>query len=58
MKDSLKYAILLLLVSFLIAALCCNSQVFESYASYPFDKPDEEMQSIDNIKNSIEKNDF
>lgn len=55
MKDSLKYAILLLLVSFLIAALCCNSQVFESYTSYPFDKPDEEMQSIDNIKNSIFK---
>lgn len=55
MKDSFKYAILLLLVSFLIAALCCNSQVFESYSSYPFDKPDEGMQSLENIKNTIFK---
>ena len=55
MKDSFKYAILLLLVSFLIAALCCNSQVFESYSSYPFDKPDEEMLSFENIKNTIFK---
>ena len=55
MKDSFKYAILLLLVSFLIATLCCNSQVFESYSSYPFDKPDEEMQSLENIKNTVFK---
>jgi hypothetical protein len=55
MKDSFKYAILLLLVSFLVAILCCNSQVFESYSSYPFDKPDEELQNLDTIKNTIFK---
>ena len=36
MKKSFKYLLLILMVSFLIATLCCHGhQIFERYAPYP-----------------------
>ena len=40
MKKSFKYILLILMISFIIAILCCRDHSFEQYASYPF-KEDE-----------------
>ena len=57
MKNSFKYSILLLLLSFLIATLCCNSHILvERYTEYPFsDSSDNELNSLDNLKETLFK---
>tara|TARA_Y100001935_G_scaffold212135_1_gene182598 strand:- start:6508 stop:9186 length:2679 start_codon:yes stop_codon:yes gene_type:complete len=57
MKNSFKYSILLLFLSFLIATLCCNSHLlFENYASYPFvDNYEEKNYSIENLQEALFK---
>jgi hypothetical protein len=57
MKNSFKYSILLLLLSFLIATLCCNSHgIIERYTEYPFiDTVDNELNSLDNLQKTLFK---
>lgn len=57
MKNSFKYTILLLLLSFLISTLCCNSRdIFERYTGYPFaSDTDNNLHSLDNIQKTLFK---
>ena len=57
MKNSFKYSLLLLLLSFLIATLCCNSHLlFENYTEYPFtNNYEEENYSIENLQEALFK---
>ena len=57
MKNSFKYSILLLLLSFLIATLCCNShESIERYTEYPFtDSVDNDLNSLDNLQKTLFK---
>ena len=57
MKKSFKYSILLLLLSFLIATLCCNSHsLLERYTEYPFtDSSDNDLNSLDNLEETLFK---
>ena len=48
MTKSFKYLILILMISFLIATLCCQGhQLYEKYSSYPF-VDSKEQQVINN----------
>ena len=58
MKNSFKYSILLLLLSFLIATLCCSSHgVLERYTEYPFtDSSDnDDLHSLANLQKTLFK---
>jgi hypothetical protein len=54
MKNSFKYMILLFLISFVIATLCCSGhQIYENYTSYPFqrDKDMDDTIDLNNFEN-------
>ena len=57
MKNSFKYSILLLLLSFLIATLCCSSHgLLERFTEYPFtDSSDNDLNSLDNLQKTLFK---
>jgi len=56
MKNSFKYSILLLLVSFLIAKLCCGShKITETYNNYPFEGLDESVNNLSQLQDVIFK---
>jgi hypothetical protein len=57
MKNSFKYSILLLLLSFLIATLCCSSHgLLEKFTEYPFtDSSDNDLNSLDNLQKTLFK---
>ena len=53
MKKSFKYILLILMISFIIAILCCRDHSFEQYASYPFKEDEKNTPSIDSSLQEI-----
>ena len=56
MNKSFKYIILILLISFIIASLCCRrNEPYELFTMYPFKEAEESRPSIKSFQDTIFK---
>ncbi len=56
MNDIFKYILFILIISLIIAILCCNNDHVEGFSTYPFeDSKTEDLQSFERIQDMISK---